>query len=510
MLPGQLNLAPTRPVAWFLFPCLAVALALRLWFFNGLALFDDVNYWMQSIVTGLHGGWPPECSHWQTRIGFVLPCALLLKIFGLHLWIPYAFTLLGGLLEITLTYFIAREFVPEKTARLATWLCVFFPMNLLFSTYLYVDLWSGLLGAAAIFLWYRALKHDRAADFALASLCLGVGWLFRETVVMLAPILLVLWFNAGNWRRPKIFFALPPALLCVGGEMLLYQLTAHNWHYRFDAILASKSQMLEDVAADGSFLFTPLKILCFSHELGWFLVAALAVAIVQWRRVPKPLALWLLVGFIWFAWGTTTPTGWVTMQRDPRYLSVLTIPCVTLLALWLVSLRANFWRATLIGAFVVSGLLCVMLDVGHYKLTAHKKFIASALNRHDCVLEPNVYFGARAVLDFAPAEVRFACASDLGRHDTTKVIPQLPHTRMAASADESYAVFSVETQPDKWRNKIRDGWRVVAEFPREQNALRQLLVRLREKIRPTPSAPAPGLIVLANPKFTPDAPLPSH
>src|SRR6185436_4951985 len=119
----------------------------------GVALHDDVNYWMQSIATGLGGDWPPLKAHWHTRIGFVLPCAALLKIFGLHVWVPYVFTLAGGLAEVALTFYIAGQFVPVATAKLAAWLCAFYPLSILYSSYLFVDLWAGAVTAASLFFW---------------------------------------------------------------------------------------------------------------------------------------------------------------------------------------------------------------------------------------------------------------------------------------------------------------------------------------------------------------------
>lgn len=492
----------------FLLPCLAVALLVRIFFFNGPSLHDDVNYWMQSIATGLDNSWPPPPTHWHTRIGFVLPCALLIKIFGLKLWTPYLFTMLGGMLEVALTYLIAREFVSEKAARLATWLCAFFPLNILYSSYLYVDLWSGLLGALSLFFWYRALRSDHARDFALASFFVGLSWLFRETVVMLAPIFLALWVQAGRWRRPKIFFALPPALLLLGGEMLLYQITAHNWHYRFDAIFDSKAQMLEDVTADGSFLFTPLKLLLTSHELGLFLVMGLIVAATGWRRVPTALVLWLGVGFAWFSWGTTTPGGWVTMQRDPRYLSVLTIPCVTLLAAWLTGLRSGFWRCAFLTVLVASGIFGAALDLGSAKLSACRAFLASEFNREETTLEPNVYFGARAAQNFAPAD--FDCANDLGRVTTVKLLPHLPGTWFTASDETRYAVFFDDIQPEKWEAKVKDGWRIVKKISGEKVFAREVAIGILAELpgQTAKSAAAPGLIVLENPNH--DATLESH
>ena len=459
---------------------------------------------MQIIATGLDNAWPPEPTHWHTRIGFVLPGAVLVKLFGLYVWVPYVFTMLGGLLEVALVFYIARQFVSERAARLAAWLCVFFPLNILYSSYLYVDLWSGLLGALGLLFWYQALQTERASRYLLASLCFGIGWLFRETVIMLAPIYLALWFQAGGWRRPKMFWVLLPGLLVLLGEMLLYHVTAHNWHYRFDAILDSKAQMLDDVASDGSFLFTPLVQLVTSHELGLFLVASILVAVVSYRRLPTALVLWLLVGFVWFSWGTTNPAGWIPMQRDPRYLSVLTIPCVTILAVWLVNLRQAFWRRAVIGVLMVSGIVCALLDVGRVKLSAHRRFAASEYNQPGAALEPFVYFGVRATQNFSPAAARFACARDEGRTTTARNIHYLPGARLAASGEVRYLVFSAQTQPEKWQAKQKEGWRQVAVIRGDKVAARELarnvLVRLG-----APDAlvsPTADLIVFENPNFT--------
>jgi hypothetical protein len=472
-------------------------------FFNGPSLHDDVNYWVQAIATGLDNAWPPGKNHWHTRIGFILPCALLLKMFGLKIWVPYVFTMLGGLLEVGLTFYTARLFVSEAAARLATWLCVFFPLNILYSSYLYVDLWSGLLGALGLLFWHIALQTDRARDYMLASLCFGLGWLFRETVIMLGPIYLALWLQAGRWRRPKLIWAVLPGLLVLLGEMLLYQFTAHNWRYRFDAIFDSKAQMLEDVASDTSFVLTPVVQLFTSHELGLFLAAGLALGILGYRRMPKPLVLWLLVGFVWFSWGTTTPAGWIPMQRDPRYLAVLTIPCLTLLAVWLSVLRQGFWRSVVIAGLIASGLLGASLDIGRVKLSAYRRFAISEYNQPATVLEPFVYFGARATQNFSPAAAQFACASDLGRTGTARSIHHLPGARVMTTTEARYLVLSVQTQPEKWKTKIKEGWHRVAEFPGDKVPVRELAAKILMKLHGVAvsvSSP-PGIIVLESPAF---------
>jgi hypothetical protein len=501
-MPSSLNQRSNwRSDLTFLLPCLTAAVLVRSFFFGSITLGDDVNYWMQTIATGLDNTWPPEKTHWHTRIGFILPCVLLVKILGLKVWVPYLFTLLGGLLEIALVFFVGRHFATEKTAKLATWLAVFFPLNILYSGCLFLDVWNGLLGALSIWFWYRALQTEQPRDYALTSLFFGLAWLCRETVIMAAPIYLALWWQAGRWRRPKMLWAIPPGLLILLSEIALYQITAHNWHYRFDSIFDSKAQALEDVANDPGFLFTPVVQLFTSHEFGLFFAAGLGIAILFFRKMPRALVLWLLVGFVWFSWGTMTPAGWIPMQRDPRYLSLLTIPCLVLLAIWIASLRSRFWRIGIVATLLVSGLLCAFLDVGRVKLSAHRRFATSEYNASNTTAEPFVYFGIRAAQNFSGNSINISCATDLGRISAVKLMPHLPNARLLSVTEARYAVFSSQTQPEKWKSKIKEGWRKVSEIRGETVLARDLVLRAIGKIRGPKTNLPPGLIVLENPAF---------
>ena len=492
-----------RDDARFLLPCLAVALLLRLWFFNGVSLHDDVNYWMQSIATGLHGAWPPLATHWHTRIGFVLPCAVLLKIFGLHVWVPYVFTVAGGLAEVALTFYLARQFVPVATARLAAWLCAFYPLDILYSSYLFTDLWAGVITAVSLFYWYRALTSDRARDYALASLFFGLAWLCRETIVLCAPIYLVLWLHAGRWRRPQLLWALPPGLAILAGEAALYHFTIGNWHYRLDSITASKGQLMGDLEGAGNLWTGPLKELVTSHELGLYMLGGLVVCVGRFGRVPRVLGLWLLTGFIWMSWGTTMPTAWVPLLPDPRYLSIVTIPCMVVLAIFFRGIRSPVWRAALVGALIVIGLLGVAADYGDTKLTAHRKFVASVYNQPETALEPFVYFGARAAQDFRPAEARYACATDLGRVSMIDLVGNLPAVRTMTSGEARYLALSEDLQPEKWRKKLAEGWRKVEEIPGESRWTRRHLSQLLAAcgLGAVFADNVPALLILENPRW---------
>ena len=66
------------------------AFGMRLAYFTGLSLGDDVFYALQSIAHARHLSWPPLPYHWQTRLGVTIPTSVSLAFFGLN---PFAFVL---------------------------------------------------------------------------------------------------------------------------------------------------------------------------------------------------------------------------------------------------------------------------------------------------------------------------------------------------------------------------------------------------------------------------------
>jgi hypothetical protein len=148
----------------------------------------------------------------------------------------------------------------------------------------------------------------------------------------------------------------------------------------------------------------------------------------------------------------------------------------------------------------VSGLLCASLDIGRVKLSAHRRFVASEYNTPNTVAEPFVYFGVRAAQNFEKDAVKISCANDLGRTSAVKLMPHLPGSKLFASDEAQYAVFSAQTQPEKWKTKVKEGWGKVAEIAGEDIFLREVAVRLLAKIRGSVvENSAPNLIVLENP-----------
>src|SRR5438046_2731864 len=88
---------------------LGIAIVVRVAFFTGLALGDDVIYAPQSMVFALGKGWPPQLLHWCTRIGLTIPTSLFIRLLGP---VPFAFVVVpfvASLGSICLSYRVAAS-----------------------------------------------------------------------------------------------------------------------------------------------------------------------------------------------------------------------------------------------------------------------------------------------------------------------------------------------------------------------------------------------------------------
>lgn len=486
----------------------AIGFLLRVVLFTGLSLGDDVFYQLQAIAHGRGGAWPPLPFHWETRLGITLPTAALLKLFGLHPWVFVAVPLAASTAGIWVAYRIAREFVDERVALFAALCQACYPLELIFSTHLYPDVPVALFQSLSLWFWLRALRSERTSDYVWAGLYFGLGYLCRETVVMSGPGYLAIWALRGRWRRPRIAWSAVAALAIVGGEIVLYWLTTGNPLYRVDAITARQQQaplgvLHEQTVAEISFWTEPLAMLVANQEFGAYQAAVLPAFVYAWKRFPqlRALIVWWLALFVWSFYGTTLPTAYVPMWRDPRYASTLTVPAVIILAQVLAALPVTMRRLGGAG-LVASGVVAATLDQGSALIGPHRQFAASEYVPQT-VMEPFEYYGARWTSGLEQP-VEFRCATDLGREAVLALLSHLRESRCASFAGSRYVVFSAERRPDLADEFDILGWREVTRFSGSasfgRRAVASLLARLpgqEERVRRI--AAPPTLRVLENP-----------
>jgi hypothetical protein len=452
------------------------AFGLRLFYFTGLSLGDDVFYALQSIAHARHLSWPPLPYHWQTRLGVTIPTSVSLAFFGLK---PFAFVLwplLASTATVTVAYLVAREFLSERAAVLVAIFQTCFPLELIYATHLFPDVLVGLFATLSIWFWIRGLRGENTGAYVWSGVFFAAGYLCRETVLMLGPIYVALWIFVGGFRRPEVLWAcvVPAALILC--EATLYWATTGSPMYRWSAIAAQQhselnQHLVETSTAGGSFWLDPLLMLSFNQEFGLYQISALFIALYTLIRVPalRVVAVWWLAGFVWSYYGTTVPDRYVPLQRDPRYAAPLTVPALVLVAS--VVDRMRHWsRIGVASCLVMTGIVAAGLDQGNSVLTAHKKLLQSEKGP-EISLEPFEYFGARWQLGLKNKPV-FSCLDDAGRGSVVQSLSALDDVNRIHLSNSRYVVFSPDRRPDLLGSLLANGWHVTEQFEMKPGVLR--------------------------------------
>jgi hypothetical protein len=485
------------------------AVAIRLLFFTGLALGDDVFYVSASAAMSAGEGWPPLAYHWHTRLGVVGPTALALRIAGWQpgafVWLPFAASLAGP----WLTFLVIRSVADQRTAWLGLVLHLTFPLDVIYSTHLFPDLVVGTLTALSLWTWVVGLRTDSRRALMWSGIAIGLGYLVRESVVLHAPIYVALWIALGRRFSWRLLWVAGTPILTFALECAVFGAATGDPLYRWHAITAqhtsaSNLELMQAPTSGGSFWTDPLWMLATSQEFGVLYFLAIPLALLSWKRHPQLrwAAIWLLVGLAWILYGTTVPDRWLTLQRDPRYLAALTLPAIAIVATHVARWNSRL-RTTAMVAIVALNIVGVSFDQRGTILSPHRAFVASEYAQQS-VLEPFEYVGARWTVGLTRL-VPFACATDAGRMSVVGGIDALPGAVRATREDRPYFVLSPYRRPDLSKALREAGWRRVAEFtgegPRSRRWMSRLLALIpSQQERATGLARPPTLVVFERPR----------
>ena len=341
---------------------LLVALAVRLLFFVGYQGRDDRNYLSYAlyVVSGHPIGSLDVQTQWVGRIGFWLPLAASIRLFGAnqagYVLIPLAFSLAGVLVTLAL----GAMTVGRRATLLAAALLTVFPLDVLYATRAYPDLPLGVMLTLAYWLTLRTRTAPRSIGLPIAAgLALGAAYLQKETALFaLLPIGVALRFWKTTYWRALIVMGGAVALV-VAAELTFWSVVKHDPLYRFHAADSALERVLEQSAAKAqphswipgpkpseiyrstNSILDAALMLGMNEEFGifyWLLIPLLVFATMKSDAATRDLRLWilLLLPLILFF-----PVHWprFTMPRDPRYLTCLTIPGLLILSSYVLRAR---------------------------------------------------------------------------------------------------------------------------------------------------------------------------
>lgn len=432
------------------------ALAVRVLFFQGYDSSDPRHYSFlaDELSRGvLHIPHPPETDVapvFYVRPGVYVPVAALIKVFGLSEIVLVAYPFAISLLACVLAYFFTRKLFAPLEGLIAFALLALMPLDVKFASILVPDAVAAFWANLALYLLWRAVD---TASFRIGSvlailsgLLFGLSWLCKESVVYLAPFVIVLvLFGEGSvslkWRLSLLVSLAIGSLSVLGGELFFYAVRTGDALFRLHETernyLVTSAYFFDSTSPffgweEGGYLKAVLKRILYTGPLEIFLNSSflylplLALLSVAWgafvgvrRHVHVMVLIWFAILVFMFNFMSSSFDSYKPLILHDRYLYPIVIPSV-LIASGLLgcllrggdALRLDterlFW-GLVIGAGIL--LLCARMFVHLDRTMLMERHVSRALKVADVVYTDEGT--AHNILFFR--ENRLSGASDLNR-----------------------------------------------------------------------------------------------
>lgn len=203
--------------------------------FDGFYFYDDYAYifYAEQILSEAYQLNNPDI--FAHRLGFILPLALFIKIFGLNEWAVCSLPFLATLLSLYFLYLFSKKLAPQTVIYALLFLGLDF-YTLFFSNKVYPDVLLSTLALAGLYVLY----HKRARWYWALGFVFLNFWAFlcKELIIYLVPFyIFILVQDIRNKQNIQFWLATSiSALLSAFLYLLFYYQFAGNPFFRFQAI----------------------------------------------------------------------------------------------------------------------------------------------------------------------------------------------------------------------------------------------------------------------------------
>lgn len=355
-----------------LFIVLLVGMILRAIMFSGFVGGDDIAYISRAFAIS-SGDFSAPMTHWGTRTLPVLTTAFSISLFGLNNFSITLFPFLASVFGIYVAFLIGRELFDETTGLLAALLVATFPLEILFATQLFPFAFLSFFSALCFYLFVKGEREESQRLLFYSGLALGLAYTSRITALycLLFFGLYLLWKRKFQFRY---FHFIAGLFLIIFLDMAYYYVTVGDGLHRINVLAnqqLSTGTGLKVVKIAGSidvktlkWFFEPFYRPIVEQELGFIYLILWPIIIYHLFKRNAAVALlllWIIPLFLYINYGTTSPFRYYPLRRLPRYLSIISIPVLVLVAyqLKLISIK---WRVTFLSLIFMSSALALMLD----------------------------------------------------------------------------------------------------------------------------------------------------
>jgi len=335
---------------FLLFLIVLFGLILRLVFFQGMGISDDLAY--SRYAYNIENGIDMESSlTLATRLGIIYTTFLSYKLFGVNDFSSVLFVLLTSIGNIILVFYFGKLLFNEKIGLMAAFLLAIFPIAVINSTRLLTDIPSAFfMGLGVYFFLYAERKSKLKYGYFLSGMFIGTGYLIRESVLLIGLFFLV--YVLYRKQIKKEYFLVPAGFLILFGiELLTLHMLTGNALFKFTTVQDYLLQANIDVNYFGRLSFPeglfhyPYIILTDSliSYFYIFIFIAIAYLFISKKKASYILMFWFIPLLLYLSFGSGSFTAYTPFKAAPRYLSVITLPGILLLAFFLMQ-KVRFIR----------------------------------------------------------------------------------------------------------------------------------------------------------------------
>lgn len=361
-----------------------LALVLRLYFFIGLGVRDDIAYCYvaKSLLDGVFV--PGQMtSIFAQRIGFTLPLAAAWSLIGVAEWTAVIYPLFCGLISVWCAALIGAFYFGRLEGLTAALLIAVLPIEVVFSTQIMPDLClSALLGLSVLLAVVAARKRSLML-FAVAGLILGVAALTKEFAIIAILILppLVYWELSHDNGHLRYFLKAMLSLACgslfILGSYAIWS-SQGGEAFNFISVIFQNARELKNANPDQNAYLKYLFDL-YPHAAwfaGLYYLASIGVVVlifIDFKR-SRGAMLWLAIAFVFLQFIGPILAGRWSIERMERFLMPMNLPAALLAARLLSSISS----VSKIARWGAAAVLCVFV-CNAVRLTASEVYLKESV-----------------------------------------------------------------------------------------------------------------------------------
>lgn len=287
------------------------------------------------------------------RYMMLYPTALIFKLLGANRYTIMIFPIICSLGQIIVTFMIGRLLANKTVGLTAALLMAIYPLDIYVGTVPYPDGPLGFFIGLSILFFILAIKAEskkKANSYGLLSgVAIGLAFFIKESAIFIGTFFVL--YGLFNWKTTRLFFAISLGfLIVVLMDCVYFYFTTDNFLHRFDVLLFSVHD------SDNKMLQSAYSMRQRWHYIRWlsipiyvyggyfyFILLSMAVFIINKKIFEKGYllaVLWFVGMLIHLSFGSLLgPISYSTQLA--RYLSIISIPAVLLIAFLLQEKR--YW-----------------------------------------------------------------------------------------------------------------------------------------------------------------------